>query len=119
MGRVRFDGLLTGAGTSVPPIGDTGDFTYAPLGTSTSPIIAPSNLCGWGNAGFDVVTLPGTSVQVDVVDPNDKVLIANVSPAMNLSALTATAIKLRATLRTNDVKITPALQAWTVSYTAK
>ncbi len=118
-GRVRFDGLLTGNGTSSPQVGYAGDFVYAPFGTSTSPLISPANLCGWGALGFDITAFPGTSVQVDVIDANDKVLVADASNSMNLSSLDASSIKLRATLRTNDVKITPALRGWSVGYTAQ
>ncbi len=118
VGRLRFDGLLTGTGTTFPMVGYAGDFSYAPFGTSTSPPIAPMNLCGWGTLRFDVTTFPGTSVQVDVVDANDKVLVADAPQFMKLSSIDASSIKLRAALRTNDVAVTPALSGWSVGYTA-
>lgn len=118
-GRVRMDGVATGNGTVAPAVGYTSTFEYAPAGSTTSPLIAPANLCGWGTVDFDYATVPGTSVQIDVLDANGKVLIANVAPATSLASLDALAIKLRANLETNDVNVTPTLRHWTVTYTSQ
>jgi len=76
----------------------------------------------YGNWSWDAVdlnaTMPeNTELTVDVLNGSDEsVILADVNSSTDINWITATELKLRANLSTDDPNNTPALHDWSVSY---
>lgn len=81
----------------------------------------PSGPVGvWDKITWEADTPPGTSVAVDVLDRQGKVLLRDVRNGDSLWAIKAASnpsVILRATLSTRDGRVTPVLKRWRVDYT--
>ncbi|MHC4242744.1 MAG: matrixin family metalloprotease [Planctomycetota bacterium] len=92
---------------------------YASSGSVVSTVIG---LPTYGNWSWDAVdlnaTIPeNTALTVDVLNGSDEsVILADVSSSTDINWITATELKLRANLSTDDPTNTPALHDWSVSY---
>jgi hypothetical protein len=92
---------------------------YASSGSVVSTAIG---LPTYGNWSWDAVdlnaTIPeNTELTVDVLNGSDEsVILADVNSSTDINWITATELKLRANLSTDDPANTPALHDWSVSY---
>lgn len=92
---------------------------YASYGRVVSSVI---ELPAAGDWGWDVVdfnaTMPeNTEFTIDVLNGlDDSVILADVNSGTDINRITATELKLRANLSTEDPTNTPALHDWSVSY---
>jgi hypothetical protein len=119
-GRIRFDANNVVGGSVSPGVGFTGPLPYTMTGTTTTPVIAPQNVCAWGKVSFSIDTkASGSNLVVDVLDNADMVLAPQVMNGTDLgmipAVIAAKSIKLRATL-TAGKGGTPKLTSWKLDY---
>ncbi|MEN6410051.1 MAG: hypothetical protein ABFD44_10125, partial [Anaerolineaceae bacterium] len=88
-------------------------------GSALSIPIPPADLLGWKNIAI-VSTLPeNTTLVIDVVAPDGRVLISDVQNETSLEAIDPNdypALQLRATLSTSDESITPDIDRWGLTW---
>ncbi len=95
---------------------------YVSEGTVTSKLINPDDLGQWDKVIWDgSKTSTKSNLTLEVLDEDDKVIegFKSRSSPIDLSSLNEnkyTKIKLRATLKSDSIKITPKLDSWTVLY---
>jgi len=123
VGRIRVDGTLTNTGTIAPAVGYSGSTNYLASGTTVTPLIQPTKLCGWGVLTY-VTTIPtSTTLVVDVLDGSNAVIGPAVASGTDLSTIpaiaNATMIKLRASLATTAPTSTPVLGSWSLAYSTQ
>ncbi len=81
----------------------------------TSAIARPANSL-WDTLSFSDTVPSGTTLTVDVLDGSTgNVLMSNVTSGASLNGITASSIKLRATLETTSNALTPTLASWSVT----
>ncbi len=92
---------------------------YASSGRVVSSVIelpAAGNW-GWDVVDFNATTPESTELTIDVLNSvDDSVILADVNSGTDINRLTATRLKLRANLSTDDPANTPALHDWSVGY---
>jgi len=120
LGRIRIDAPQI-IGTSNPPVGYNGT-NYALLGTSITPLIVKPSNNFWGTLSFNVNTsAPGTSIQVDVLNDNNVIIVSGVATGTFLNNIGVTqnynSIKLKARLINSFGNQTPILYDWSVQWT--
>jgi hypothetical protein len=86
------------------------------IGTTTTPVISPAYFCRWNTITYNTETPSGSSVTVDILDAAGNVLMSSVSSGADISSITASSIRLRATLTTTNPSNLPSLLDWTVSF---
>ena len=85
-------------------------------GTTTTPVISPAYFCRWNTITYNTESPSGSSVTVDILDAAGNVLMSSVSSGADISSITASSIRLRATLTTTNPSNLPSLLDWTVSF---
>lgn len=94
----------------------------ATTGTVTSVSITPPvDAAEWGILVFNTTTPPGTAITVEVLDDANQIVLPDVSSGTNLAQAginlaTYPSLKLRATLTSTVVGMTPALLEWSLSW---
>ncbi len=95
---------------------------YVSQGTVTSELIDPDNLGQWDKVIFDgSKSSTKSNVTIEVLDKNNNLIedFSSRSSPIDISSLNENKykkIKLRATLRSSSIKLTPKLDSWTVLY---
>lgn len=92
----------------------------ATTGSLTSiPITLPADAVGWGTLRVSSTIPPNTELRIDLLDAASQVVRADLADGADLSGLALTdypSLKLRATLTTTQVGISPELHSWQVSW---
>jgi hypothetical protein len=92
---------------------------YASSGSAVSSVIElpASGDWGWDVVDFNATMPENTELTIDVLNgSDDSVILADVNSGTDINRLTATELKLRANLSTDDPANTPALHDWSISY---
>lgn len=123
MSRSGFAALTSGPDDTL--YGATGAFNSyynEPVALTTIHTSCPHGVIGsWDRLTWEADMPPGTDIKVDILDPYDsaKPLLSGVQNGALLQSIDARqhpAIKLRATLTTDDPNVTPILSDWRVTY---
>jgi hypothetical protein len=96
----------------------------ATSGTVTSIPITPTlGAISWGTLHYNATVGLNTSLQVDLLDANNNVVLSNVSDGADLSTALPLALypglKLRARLSTSQPGLTPELHQWSLGWTTQ
>jgi hypothetical protein len=92
---------------------------YSPSGTATSTPITVSSRDAWGELTFDADAPAGTTLSVDVLPETGETPIpgyANIASGTSLAGITDTTIRLRSNLATTDLRVSPVLRDWSVTW---
>jgi hypothetical protein len=92
---------------------------HYPEGTAVSIPLSPVDLRAWQTVVYSATIPSGATLQVDILDGTGDcdapMLLAQVQPGESLEAIDPAqfrSLRLRATLRTTDPSLSPALDAW-------
>jgi len=93
--------------------------THYARGTAVSIPLSPIDVRAWQRVLYNAVVPTNTSLQIDILDGATDcaapVLLADVQPGASLAAIDPAryrSLRLRATLRTTDPSLSPALDLW-------
>jgi hypothetical protein len=114
-------GVSASNNTTWGPVDDTITLALgATSGTVTSIPITPTlGATSWGTLHYSATVGLNTSLNVDLLDANDNLVLSNVPDGTDISAaLLATypTLKLRATLTTSQPGLTPELHEWSLGW---